>query len=81
MTGMKLPIKVLLHLDHSIGYDFVSEIETAKAEVAQMFKEKETGNLPEESTTNCLILLFGGQITNFNQTLKLTGCYQFDLFS
>eukprot|EP00794_Sanderia_malayensis_P001898 gene1898-2155_t len=52
ITSLKLPIKVLSHLGHSINYDFVCEIETAEAEVAQMFYEKETDNRAEDSTTN-----------------------------
>ena len=71
MTGLKLPIKVLSHLGHSIDYDLVCEIETAEAEAAQMLYEKGTVNPAEESTSYPPILTFWWA-DNFNQTLEST---------
>ena len=71
MTGLKLPVKVLSHLGHSIDYDLVCEIETAEAEVAQMLYEGGTGNPAEESTSDSPILTFWWA-DNFNQTLEST---------
>ena len=36
VTGLKMPIKILSHLGHSIDYNVVCEIETAEAELAMM---------------------------------------------
>ncbi len=36
LTGLKMPIKILSHLGHSIDYNVVCEIETAGAEFAMM---------------------------------------------
>ena len=35
ITGLKTPIKILSHLDHSIDYNLLCEVETAEAEAAQ----------------------------------------------
>ena len=36
LTGLKMPIRILSHLGHSIDYNVVCEIETAEAELAMI---------------------------------------------
>ena len=74
ITGLKLPIKVLSHLGHSINYDLVCEIEAAEAEVAQNFYENNLERLSGEMEGETQALTYWWA-DNFNQTLDSTSCH------
>ena len=71
LTGLKLPIKILSHLGHSIDYNVVCEIETAEAELAMMRLSLNDDMQQNPTGEKCLKFWWAD---NFNQKLEtLTG--------
>lgn len=60
LTGQKLPLTILSRLGHCINYDKICEIETAQAELVQLFQSMSLGLplLPAESGSKVRIFLF-----------------------
>ena len=75
IAGLKLPIKVLAHLGHCISYDFVCEIETGEAEVAQHFYDNEL-KMPSAEKKGEEQALMYWWADSFNQLLDTTSCHR-----
>eukprot|EP00112_Aurelia_sp_Birch-Aquarium-sp1_P005854 Seg1662.1 transcript_id=Seg1662.1/GoldUCD/mRNA.D3Y31 product="hypothetical protein" protein_id=Seg1662.1/GoldUCD/D3Y31 len=70
LTGLKMPIKILSHLGHSIDYNVVCEIETAEAELAMM--RLSLNDIPQNPARETCLKFWWAD--NFNQKLEtLTG--------
>ena len=67
LTGLKMPIKILSHLGHSIDYNVVCEIETAEAEVAMM-RLSLNDDMPKSPARETCVKFWWAD--NFNQKLE-----------
>ena len=70
-TGLKVPIKILSNLGHSINYNLVCEVETTEAELALKLLEEDQGVhslLPISDNATVLTYWWAD---NFNQTLEM----------
>ena len=70
LTGLKSPIQILSHLGHPIDYNIVCQIETAEAEKALQFYEKDgiLCSLEPANETSMVLTYFWAD--KFNQNLE-----------
>ena len=67
LTGLKIPIKILSHLGHSIDYKVVNEIETTDVELAMMRLSLNDGIQESLVRETCLKFWWAD---NFNHKLE-----------